>query len=142
MAGVGEFYTLSQSELCEAFEAAKANGQDYLVKISYGVDGGLTGMPGFGFVLDLIDFHQAALPVRTDTVREDFRAFLDQYGGGSVLSVYDLSREFDTALVSEDTLDKTVGVFEDVRKQYNADMYQQSMDARPLWRKVLGLQPK
>lgn len=142
MAGIGEFYTLSQSELQAVFDSAKADQKDYLARMSYASDGVPMGMSGFGFMLDMIDFHEAALPVSIDTMEDDFLAFYREHNGGSLSGVYNLTRDFGDAAMPEGNYERVKAASEAARARYDAEVQQARMDARPWWRKALGMQPK
>ena len=142
MAGIGEFYTLSQSDLQAAFESAKADQKDYLVTMGYSSAGTPMGKPGFGFLLDMIDFHQGALPVSVETMEDDFLNFMREHGGSRVEGVRNLTRDFDDAVMPEGNYERIEAACEKARARYDEEVHHARMDARPLWRKALGLQPK
>lgn len=140
MAGIGEFYTLSDSELKTAFDNAKAEGHDYLVKISYTSDGIPMGMPGAGFLLDMIDFHEGAYGVGKNGVKDDLLSVYEKTGNLNIDAVYDLTADFEAAtqgppsILDREELDAAKKVIED--RQYQA-----ALEARPLWKKLFGMEP-
>ena len=142
MAGIGEFYTLSQSQLRDAFDRAKADNKDYLVTMGYSSAGTPMGMAGFSFMLDMIDFHQGALPVSVETMEDDFLNFMREHGRSRVEGVHNLTRDFGDAAMPEGNYERIKAACEKARARYDEEVHQARMDARPLWRKVLGLQPK
>lgn len=140
MAGIGEFYTLSDSELKTAFDKAKAEGHDYLVKISYTSDGIPMGMPGMGFLLDMIDFHEAAYGVGKNGITDDLVRIYEKTGSLNVQAVYELTSDFkDAAQGAESALPKEE--LDAAKKVIEDRQYQAALEARPFWKKLFGMEP-
>lgn len=140
MAGIGEFYTLSDSELKTVFDKAKDEGHDYLVKISYSSAGRPTGMPGTGFLLDMIDFYEDAYGVGKNGITDDLLRVYEKTGSLNVQAVYDLTSDFDNAVQSPPSMLPKEDV-DAARKVIEEREYQAAREARPLWKKILGLEP-
>ena len=62
--------------------------------------------------------------------------------GGRVEGVRNLMRDFDDAVMPEGNYERIKAACEKARARYDDEVHQARMDARPLWRKALGLQPK
>ena len=103
MAGLGERYTLSHSDLRAAFDKAKADGKTYMAKMSYTTDGMPMGMAGFGFLLEMIDIREDTLGISPDTMEEDFLGFMRLHDDAALRGVYNLSADFEDAAMPEDS---------------------------------------
>lgn len=136
MSRKGDSYFLSEQELAAAFERAKADGQDYLVCMRY------ADAPAGRFSVERLDSYEKALAVTMDSREDDFEAFLKDKPNARIHAVYNLSRAFAEAAMPEGNYKRTQASFDKVKARLDAAAYQKRMDERPLWRKVLGLQPR
>ena len=97
MAGVGEVNYLSPTQIREAFDSAQKEKHDFLVTVTYCSDGIPFGIPGTGFLCEMIDLHETTKTMDRTTLKDDLIAIYKEFGNLNITGVYDLSRTFDAA---------------------------------------------
>lgn len=140
MAGIGEWNVLSAAEIRDAFDKAKGEGKDYLVKVSYTSQGRPMGMAGIPVLLDMIDFHEAAYGVGAASAVDDLRAIYRACGTLNIQEVYELRGAFDQAAKGNEGL-LPQAALETVRGQIAQERHDAAMAARPWWKKLFGMEP-
>lgn len=127
-----------QDELKQAFDAAIALKQDYLLWVMYTNKNPEYRLKGY----HRISVHEALLGVRKDSVAENIQTFMNAYPDARLFMVVDLSREFANAKRPKSLYPDLKSDFDRAQSAAQEKYHQERMDARPWWRKVLGLQPK
>ena len=129
---------VSQDELRTAYDAAKARGQDYLLWVMFTKVAEGPRVSGYSNV----SVHEALLEAREGCVASDIQNFMDAHPKANLFMVMDLSREFEKAQRPKIRFPELKADFDRAQSAAQEKFQQARMDARPWWRKVLGLQPK
>lgn len=127
-----------QDELRTAYDAAKARGQDYLLWVMFTKVAEGPRVSGYSN----ISVHEALLEAREGSVATDIQNFMDEHPKATLFMVMDLSREFEKAQRPKIRFPALKADFDRVQAEAQERFQQARIDARPWWRKVLGLQPK
>lgn len=142
MAGIGEWNVLTDDQLKAAFDEARGNGKDFLVKISYTSTNGLRiedpslwmRMPIF-----MMETNEATGGVRIDNFLEDLRAIYNKYGSMNVERVYRLDCSFEEAV--SDTKNPLPLSFAKVERQFALEAAQAEWEGLPWYKKLYTARP-
>lgn len=135
MAGLGEFYSVSDQQLKAAFDSARNEGAEFLLKTGYSSSGGPFGIKGSGHFIELIDFHEDTFSTTRATMASDIRGYLEQHKDAQLKSVYTTEATFDKAELNGAVFESIERRFIAIRDNVAAEDYQKRMAARPfLWR--------
>lgn len=131
MSGIGEMNLLNEGQIKSAFDEAKADGKDFLVKIRCASSGEAMTRSNCPVILDLIDFTEKTHGVGKATATEDLRKIYESDSFSHIASVYDLSLPFSHAaggpeLLPQDALQTVLSG-------------RATVSATPWWKTILGL---
>lgn len=137
-----EFETVSPEKLKERFDEARKQGKDFLVKVSYVLPSMPIVVPGAPIAINTVRVMEDTYGISKDTLADDL---VDIYKGRNelnILSVYDLSESFNlnarggTDMLPETGYKEALAQIAQLKEEREA-----ALKARPLWKKILGLEP-
>lgn len=137
MAGLGNVYLIRDEDLTTAFEKAKADGKEFVVVMDCSSEGDGWAMPGGGGFLETIDLYERICLVGTATARDDLMQAYRENGTLQINRVYNIS----TGAAAKDESLLPADALQQVRDDICAQQHQRAMEARPWWKKMLGLAP-
>lgn len=141
MAGIGEWNCLGASEIKAAFNRARQDGKDFLVRVRYTSQGGLWAPAGIAarHAIEMIDFHEVAIGVGKKTCAEDLREIYKKYGSLDIVSVYRLDQDFDDAVKGNASL-LPVNVTA-LAREVSLEEKQAAYDDGPWYKKLFSFLP-
>lgn len=134
-------FSLDEDDIKDAFNKAKDQGKDYLLKVSYVLSGLPLAAP-VPVAVGISRVIEQTYAFNAETLEDDLLALYKHNGSLHIHGVYDLSGDFNasakgtTDILPQDKYEAALKKIEAYKTERA-----EAMAARPLWKKILGLDP-